>query len=338
MRGEIKGQDILAVNEISIRIESLFNKIEDFCKSNSTVEKLNTKMEKFNLKTAVSLLPVMTGEEEVTKNLIDSIELYNSMIDGDSKPLLIQFILKTRLSESAKLRLAPSYNSCDSLLKDMKDTLLTKKSSTAVHSELINARQYSKSIDEYGKSLEKLFVDLTISEADGDQEAYKILKPINEKLAVKRFAEGLRDRNLSLIISARNYPNLKEAIQGAKDEEMSSSRAVAEPSVFMNQRGRAGRYPRYNSQGQGVSRQFRGNRGGRGGRYQGNQTFAQNNGRYVQFNYRGNNRGYRRGYFRGRNNNNINQNRRSINVLEGDNQVSENNNNQNNETLEFFRP
>ncbi|XP_061704571.1 uncharacterized protein LOC133515938 [Cydia pomonella] len=108
-------------------------------------------MEKFDLKTAVHLLPVMTGEEDITKKLIDSIELYKSMLDQDSIPKLVNFILGA--------------------------------------------------------------------------------------LVAWRFTDGLRNPNLGLILSARNLPTLKDAIQAAKDEEISSIRGIDEPSIFVNQRG-----------------------------------------------------------------------------------------------------
>ncbi|KAJ3660259.1 hypothetical protein Zmor_004715 [Zophobas morio] len=47
---------------------------------------VNFKMtEKFDLKTAASLLPVMDGSERVTKQLIDGIEMYDSMLDDNGK-------------------------------------------------------------------------------------------------------------------------------------------------------------------------------------------------------------------------------------------------------------
>ncbi|CAG9124462.1 unnamed protein product [Plutella xylostella] len=197
-------------------------------------------MEKFDIKTAVSLLPIMNGDEDITKKLINSIELYSSMIDKDGQGILINFILKTRLTENAKLRLSASYSDCGLLVEDMKTHLLTKKSSNAVHAELMNIRQNTSSLENYGKKIEELFVDLTISQADGDQNAYAILKPINEKLAIKRFTDGLRDRNLSTIISARNYGLLKDAIRAAKDEELSSSRSAStEDTVYYSGRGRS---------------------------------------------------------------------------------------------------
>ncbi|KAH9635596.1 hypothetical protein HF086_012265 [Spodoptera exigua] len=70
--------------------------------------------------------------------------------------------------------------------------------------------------------LTELFVDLTITQSEGKEEVFKILKPINEKQAIKSFAEGLRNRRLSTLISARNYTSLKDAVQAAVDEETSS--------------------------------------------------------------------------------------------------------------------
>lgn len=50
--------------------------------------------EKFDIKTAIALLPVLTGQESITRQLIDGIELYNSMLETSSANSLIEFVLK----------------------------------------------------------------------------------------------------------------------------------------------------------------------------------------------------------------------------------------------------
>lgn len=50
-----------------------------------------------------------------------------------------------------------------------------------------------------------------------------LLKNVNEKFAIKKFADGLRNRRLSTVIAARNYKSLKDAIQAAKEEETEGS-------------------------------------------------------------------------------------------------------------------
>ncbi|RVE41269.1 hypothetical protein evm_014081 [Chilo suppressalis] len=157
-------------------------------------------------------LPKMNGNESTTQESIDSIDLYDSMLDGDRKPL-IDFVLKTRLSSNAKMRLNPIYIDVKSLLSDMRTHLLTRKSDTALQSRLQNVSQGNKSNKAFADEIEQLFVDLTISQTNGNEEAYKILRPINEKNAKKRFADGLQSQRLSTVISARFFSSLKDAIR-----------------------------------------------------------------------------------------------------------------------------
>lgn len=105
----------------------------------------------------------------------------------------------------------------------MKRLLLPRKSQTALQSKLQHCRQNNKSVTDFGKEISKLFVDLTVTQADGVSSSYNILRSLNEKLTIKRFADGLRDRRLSTIIASRNFSHLTDAIQAAQDEETLST-------------------------------------------------------------------------------------------------------------------
>lgn len=167
-------------------------------------------MDKFDIKTAATLISVMDDKEETTEKIIDSIEMYSSCLgDETSKKLLIAFVLKTRLSKIAKHKVKSDYKTVEELIVDIKKYLLTKKSAYSLLTQLDNVSQKEKSIYQYGKQIEELFVDLTISQADNNKNAYEILRPINEELAIKKFADGLRNRRLSTIIAARDYSELK---------------------------------------------------------------------------------------------------------------------------------
>lgn len=221
---EIKTLCLITKSEISREQQETSDEAEESVSdSNLSNYETSTKMEKFDLKVALSLLPLMTDKEENTKELIDGIEYYGSILDDTSKSKLIQFIIKTRLSQSAKLKLANEYSSIDDLLKDMRKQLLPQKSATAIQTKLQNLRQNERSVVDFGKEISELFVDLTISQADGNKEHYNILRPLNEKLAIKRFSDGLRNRRLSTIIAARDFKTLKDAVQAAQEEEMTST-------------------------------------------------------------------------------------------------------------------
>lgn len=255
--GTLGQSDIKKGQKAIDNIQLLYEEIKTLCvpleesnsgsESDSDWKEFDT-MAVFDLKTAANLLPVMNDDELVTLQLIDSIELYESMLKDGDKIHLVNFVLKTRLSYGAKLRMSASYTTVTSMVTDMRKHLLTRKSDTALQTRLQNARQNNRSISDFGEEIERLFADLTIAQADGDLKKYEVLKPINERTAIKRFSDGLRDHRLSTIIAARNFTSLKDAIRSALDEEVTSP---APPVLQYHQRGRS------NVRGRGA----RGNRG-----------------------------------------------------------------------------
>lgn len=210
--------------QLICKIEALYVDTVKF--ESGTETEQNMAAEKFSLRTAVSLLPKMSGDELVTQDLIDAIGLYSSMLVEADNALLIKFVLTTRLTQGARIRLSSSYATVDCLLADMKKHLLTVESDVAVQAKLARARQNDRSVADFGAEIEKLMVNLTISQAGESSEAYEILRPLNEKYAIRKFADGLRNQRLGTIITARNLTCLKDAIRVAEDEGCASSAQV----------------------------------------------------------------------------------------------------------------
>ncbi|XP_069357658.1 uncharacterized protein [Maniola hyperantus] len=258
----ISTSDKIVNNLVFEEIESFYRDIESLVtfRPKSNTERSKIAMASFDIKTAIALLPVMTGQEQVTQQLIDAIKLYSSMISEVSKPTLIEFVLKTRLSASGKLRLKSSYASTDDLIADMKKFLIQKKSAVALHTQLLRTNQGNKTIESFGTELEELFVNLTLAQADGNDDNFQILRPINEKIAIKRFADGLSDTRLSTIVASRQFDSLPEAIRTAIDEQLQSQQTYDVMTVghrtnnYYNRGNRRGfnntRYNRYPNPGQ----------------------------------------------------------------------------------------
>lgn len=267
---EIKGENLILIQDLCAKIKLLYEQIEQFCtkihiKSNSggnSNSNKNSTMADFDLKVALSLIPSMTEDEVVIKQLIDSIDYYDSILKTEAKQQLINFVLKNRLTQIAKLKLCASYVSTQALIQDMKKHLLPKKSATAIQNKMQTLRQGESSIDDFGRELSNMFVDLTIAQSDGDDNAYEILKKLNEKQAIKRFADGLRNRRISTIIAARDYESLNDAVQGAKDEETNMGNASGEILTF-NRKNNFSRGHRTFARGRGgyfrgISRYYQG--------------------------------------------------------------------------------
>ncbi|KAH9640582.1 hypothetical protein HF086_000526 [Spodoptera exigua] len=303
----ISGESLSLVKSHCDKIVELNAQIQEFCSklhlpvTRSSCEQfgetsnLESKME-FNLKIALSLLPVMNNEELTTRQLIDGIEYYSSTLKTEQCKLsLINFVLKSRLSQQAKLSLKSDYPSIDALLTDMRMILLPKKSAIALQNKLQTSRQDQRSINDYGKELTELFMDLSIAQAEGKTENLKILQPLNEKQAIKRFADGLRNRRLSTIIAAQKFESLKDAVQAAIDEETITFPSQSFDVLTFRKRSNyfqghhhreANHQPRRNSANNNFSR-FTGHRGASFYRGRGRGRSSQNYTRGQPRQYRG---------------------------------------------------
>lgn len=290
----VYSEDSELISQFSQKIDRLYNEILSFSICNtSSIVKSDT-MDKFNFKTAASLVPVMDGSNDSVEKIIQGIEMYSSFLNAESKAHLITYVLKTRLTKSAKLKLKLSYESCDALISDMKQYLLPKISANSLLSQLNNVSQNEMTISQYADKIEDLFVNLTISQANSNETACKILRPINEQMAIKKFADGLRNRRLSMIIAARDYSNFKDAVRAAADEELTCPNSS---NTILNVRGKSrNNYYRPSNRSWRTSNQ-RGGYNQRGGRNQQSQGGYQYQGRGVH-QYQG--QGYQ--YQRGQNN------------------------------------
>lgn len=306
---------------------------DNFEDSSSDTEKMASA---FDIKTAISLLPVLDGTEQITNQLIDGILLYNSLITENTKSQLIDFVLKTRLSPSAKLRLKGSYANAETLVQDIRENLLPKKSPVALQTQLFKTNQGRRTIEKYGTELEELFVNLTIAQSEGNSANYEVLRPLNERIAIKRFADGLSDQRLSTIIASRQFTSLPEAIRCAVDEQTMSTQYEQVSHIRYTQNNRGAH-----------TRNFRGNKnnyahGSFNKTYDTNPNYKSvkyngNNNVFVNSSRRGN---YSRGHTRSprqqfRGGTRHQQQQRVYNYAETE--FNGRNNDNNNEELEFFR-
>ncbi|KPJ14198.1 hypothetical protein RR48_06948 [Papilio machaon] len=83
--------------------------------------------------------------------------------------------------ELSEIRIERTYTTFSDMITDFRKKMLVKKSFTSIQKHIESISQGHTSINEYGAKLEKLLTDLNISQADGNECASTILKPIKEK-------------------------------------------------------------------------------------------------------------------------------------------------------------
>lgn len=177
-------------------------------------------MAQFDFKTVSSLLPKLNGEVETVHQLIEGIGLYEPSLNASSKPLLINYVLKACITYRDRIRMKATYGNIEELIVDLKKHFLPKQSSTVLAAKLQATNQGNLNIEEYGRSIEALMSDLTISQADNNANSTEIFAQANEKIAIDVFTRGIRDPEIRTILRARNYERLSEAVNAAKDESL----------------------------------------------------------------------------------------------------------------------
>lgn len=208
-----------AINKLLDSIGTVIQeRLDDIANNVAEIQTATNMSDNFDLRTASNMLPLMDDSEKITKQLIDAITLYDSFLNNAGKKLLTNYVLKARLSQGAKLRLQETYDTNDDLVAAIKRHCLVPKSAAAVSAKLNSARQGGRSIEQFGKSIEEMFLDLTIAQSDGSQNSMKILQKANENLAINVFANGLNRPDLRTIVKARNVTSLAEAIRVSLDE------------------------------------------------------------------------------------------------------------------------
>ncbi|KAK9730845.1 Integrase zinc binding domain [Popillia japonica] len=260
----ISEKNLDVVSEIKLYVHTIYSLINETNKILASRLESNVNMESFSLKTAGSLLPCMDGDENTTKKLIDSITLYADLLKADDKKHLINFVLKTRISENAKIRLNKSYDSVDELIKDIRTNFVARKSATTISTQLHQIKQQNKTLSEFGQEIEQLLSDLTLAQADGNENLLNYLRPVNEKIAINSFSNGVRSQELRTILKSRNCESLKEAINTAIDEERnrpSPSNVFHFNRAWGNQRGYRGFTDNRNASNSSNSNQYFNTRG-----------------------------------------------------------------------------
>lgn len=115
---EVAAGDLDVALKTAEGFECLFLEIQRLVKSDTV-----SKMADFDLKTALSLLPVVDVDENQINQLIDWLQFYSGTLKEKDQTVLINFVVKTRLSSKAKLKIKNEYATVSDLIGDIRKYL-----------------------------------------------------------------------------------------------------------------------------------------------------------------------------------------------------------------------
>jgi len=248
-------------------------------------------MAKFDIKTAVGIIPEFNGTSQNTtvEDLVDAIKLYGELLDPEGKNTLVNFVLKIKLKGAAKtkLKIIEEPKTIQDLIKEIENRFTVRESVASLSYKLNQTQQGQKSIAEFAEDIENTISKLTkLQITEQGVESAEVISKLNDSLALNAFRSNA-SREIKSVLLAANNKTLAEAITTALNAETPVKQSSA--AIFNIGRFQRGRGP------------YRGTNNRRGNSYRNFQTTQKRN--EYSNNYNGH-RGYQggRGFNRGRSN------------------------------------
>lgn len=221
-----------------VRIQSLEEQDKKIIELNEHIKKLKQDVielnkrkadnneEEMNVepKDAITAIPVFSGDLKDFESFVNSCDLYNQLITADNRPNLL-LIIKAKIRGEALSKVSPmdEFDTWEKLKKQLREKIKKPVSYEYAQEDLTNVFQkHDESIDEYSRRVRSKLHKLNeASRQMANTAAEKqILQLTNEKLAISKFQQNIRDSTIRVLVSATAKTTLDEAIQIALQKEM----------------------------------------------------------------------------------------------------------------------
>lgn len=176
-------------------------------------------------KDIISAIPTFSGDMKYLDGFINTCGVYYDIVPADQKAFVLR-IIKAKITGDALSKAGPfdeSINTWDLLKEKLKSSLRKPVSIEYAQEDLNNSFQKKEeSIEEYGSRIRaklKKLNEACRSLAKSNDEL-KILKKMNEKQAISKFEQNLRNETIKVLVSAANKESLDECITFAMQKEM----------------------------------------------------------------------------------------------------------------------
>lgn len=185
---------------------------------------LNRRKMAVTLTDAILAIPVFKGEKKELETFLNTCDVYMDIIPNEHKDNLLR-IIKTKIVGDALAKIAPIEDLANwqAIKAKLKLKVYKKVSFEFAQEDLNNITQYKdETIEKYGNRIKEKLRNLNeaISDITTENAEKIILRKVNEKQAISKFQQNLRDNNIRILVSASSKENLDEAITYALQKEL----------------------------------------------------------------------------------------------------------------------
>lgn len=190
----------------------------------NTLQNLQNKMN-IESKDLITAIPVYSGDQKELDTFINTCDLYNSLITNNEQKATLLLIIKAKIRGEALSKVIP-YDDCNNwqeLKKRILDRIRKPVTLEFAQEDLNKVSQGpNESIEDYGKKVRNKLRKLNeASRQMGTTDAERaILQKANERLAISKFEQNIRDNTIRVLVSATKNDTLDDAIQIALQKEL----------------------------------------------------------------------------------------------------------------------
>lgn len=204
--------------------EDLENKDLTIANLESQIEILQEMANEIHLKDMIQSIPSFTGKIDELDTFINTCDVYNELVEQNQKANLLR-IIKGKIAGEALHKASPinDLNTWDNLKRRLIERIRRPVTYEFAHTDISSILQNAnESIEAYGKrTKEKLrkLNEASRSLVTGDDQL-PALRTANEKLAIAKFVQNLRNDTTRVLTSAQTKDTLDETIALAMQKEL----------------------------------------------------------------------------------------------------------------------
>lgn len=219
------------LKDFSIRIPRIKDQknIDRLIKQEKNLRNKSPKMATENLglelKDVITAIPIFSGNRKDLDTFTNTCDLYVELISPSDRPHLIK-IIKTKITGEALAKISPiaSLTTWPEIRKKLKEKINKTITVEYAREDLNNVKQFKdESIEAYSnrirgklRSLNEAVKEMTESDTE-----ITVIRKINEKQAINKFEQHIRNNTLRMMVSAAAKDSLDECIAFALQKEIS---------------------------------------------------------------------------------------------------------------------
>lgn len=163
--------------------------------SDDNIEIFEASIMEFDIKNHVNLIPEFDGQFQKYSNFINFVEFVHDTLNDNGKSRLINFILKTKLSDGIRLKLSayPTATTLAQFKENMSKIIKSNKTSLSIQSELVRTRQNISSVIDFSSKIESLISELNSIQISQRGEQYRdVIIQMNDEIGLNAFKNGIK--------------------------------------------------------------------------------------------------------------------------------------------------